>query len=91
MMLLHWAPVGVLAVANLVVANPVPASQLGQDKLGAVASESSICSNIGIDLLKAGGNAADAVSHYLCSVCAKADTDGALVLYSLLARSRASA
>jgi gamma-glutamyltranspeptidase/glutathione hydrolase len=30
-------------------------------KLGAVASESSICSNIGIDLLKAGGNAADAL------------------------------
>ncbi len=31
----------------------------GHDKLGAVASESSICSNIGIDTLKAGGNAAD--------------------------------
>jgi gamma-glutamyltranspeptidase/glutathione hydrolase len=30
-------------------------------KLGAVASESNICSNIGIDLLKAGGNAADAL------------------------------
>lgn len=32
------------------------------DHLGAVASESSICSQIGIDLLKDGGNAADAVS-----------------------------
>lgn len=31
------------------------------DKLGAIATESSICSNIGIDLLKDGGNAADAV------------------------------
>ena len=29
---------------------------------GAVASESSICSNIGLDLIKQGGNAADAVS-----------------------------
>lgn len=36
------------------------------DKLGAVASESAICSRIGIDLLKIGGNAADAVS-YRCS------------------------
>lgn len=31
------------------------------DKLGAVASESSICSNIGIDILKKGGNAADSL------------------------------
>lgn len=31
------------------------------DKLGAVASESSVCSRIGVDLIKAGGNAADAV------------------------------
>ncbi|KAF4624466.1 hypothetical protein G7Y89_g13705 [Cudoniella acicularis] len=30
-------------------------------KLGAVASESSVCSNIGIDVLKEGGNAADAL------------------------------
>lgn len=34
------------------------------DTLGAVASESSICSNIGIDILKEGGNAADAVSPH---------------------------
>ena len=33
-----------------------------KDKRGAVASESSVCSNIGIDLIKGGGNAADAVS-----------------------------
>lgn len=31
------------------------------DKLGAVASESATCSKVGIDLLKEGGNAADAV------------------------------
>lgn len=30
-------------------------------KLGAVASESSVCSRIGVDLLKDGGNAADAL------------------------------
>lgn len=35
--------------------------RLKQDRLGAVASENSICSRIGIELLKAGGNAADAV------------------------------
>ena len=32
-----------------------------KDRLGAVASESSVCSKIGIDLIKDGGNAADAV------------------------------
>ena len=32
-----------------------------KDKLGAVASESSVCSKIGVDLIKDGGNAADAV------------------------------
>ncbi|KAL8706972.1 MAG: hypothetical protein Q9201_000020 [Fulgogasparrea decipioides] len=32
----------------------------GHDRLGAVASESRLCTQIGIDLLKAGGNAADA-------------------------------
>ena len=31
------------------------------DKQGAVASESAVCSHIGIDLIKGGGNAADAV------------------------------
>lgn len=36
-----------------------PVLQHGQ--LGAVASESDICSHIGIDLLKKGGNAADAM------------------------------
>lgn len=42
-------------------------SDPGHDKLGAVASESSICSNIGIDTLKKGGNAADSlVATVLC-------------------------
>jgi gamma-glutamyltranspeptidase/glutathione hydrolase len=31
------------------------------DKLGAVASENRVCSQIGIDILRAGGNAADAL------------------------------
>ena len=33
-----------------------------KDKRGAVASESAVCSHIGIDLIRDGGNAADAVS-----------------------------
>jgi gamma-glutamyltranspeptidase / glutathione hydrolase len=40
-------------------AHPAPSHD---QELGAVASESSVCSNIGIDILKEGGNAADAVS-----------------------------
>ena len=36
----------------------------GDGRLGAVASENKICSKIGVDLLRAGGNAADAVSTY---------------------------
>lgn len=55
---------GALAVTQVALANPIPVCA-GQDKLGAVASESSICSNIGIDLLKVGGNAADAVRNML--------------------------
>lgn len=41
---------------------PTPA---GDQKLGAVATESSVCSQIGIDILREGGNAADAVSLIL--------------------------
>lgn len=40
--------------------------ELSNNKLGAVASENKVCSQIGIDLLKAGGNAADAVSVASC-------------------------
>ena len=53
---LCWAPTG-------------PAQKRGgeqyevKDKRGAVASESKVCSQIGIDLIKDGGNAADAVSR----------------------------
>lgn len=36
--------------------------EIGPGKLGAVASESSVCSRHGSDILKKGGNAADAVS-----------------------------
>jgi len=37
-------------------------TKIAPGKLGAVASESSICSRHGVDILKIGGNAADAVS-----------------------------
>lgn len=37
------------------------APDTSNDKLGAVASESAVCSQIGTDLLKIGGNAADAL------------------------------
>ncbi len=49
-------------------ASPPPVLKRGgehheaKDKRGAVASESTVCSHIGIDLIKDGGNAADAVS-----------------------------
>lgn len=52
-----------LLLSNLVSALSYNATQ--GDKLGAVASESSVCSNIGIDLLGKGGNAADAVRSLL--------------------------
>ncbi|EXJ96491.1 gamma-glutamyltransferase [Capronia coronata CBS 617.96] len=54
---------------NQVGANPVPTvhQKYAPDSMGAVASESSICSGIGIDLLRQGGNAADAlVSTVFC-------------------------
>ena len=65
--MLSWP--GLLAIASLLTeltATPLPASsQLYQrqtpDGQGAVASESSICSEFGIDAIKAGGNAADAL------------------------------
>lgn len=42
-------------------------SNVEHNGLGAVASENAICSNIGIDILKVGGNAADAlVATVLC-------------------------
>ena len=50
---------GILASPN---AQPRSTTQYEEnDKLGAVASESSVCSRIGVDLIKAGGSAADAL------------------------------
>ena len=40
--------------------------EVNNNRLGAVASENKVCSQIGIDLLKGGGNAADAVRLALC-------------------------
>ena len=59
-----WASISAFALAAM----QIPLSNLsphgyGDGKLGAIASESKICSQIGIDLLKSGGNAADAVSY----------------------------
>ena len=53
-------------LAQCALASP-PTRRWGQqheekDQLGAVASESSVCSRVGVDLIKNGGNAADAVS-----------------------------
>ena len=66
-MLLNLLPVSLLAtiIPQQVLSSPLFALSTRADgdsgpKLGAVASESSICSQIGIDILKAGGNAADA-------------------------------
>jgi hypothetical protein len=53
--LLHQVAAGPAGLPNKLHQRYAP------DHLGAVASESSVCSEIGIDLLKAGGNAADAV------------------------------
>jgi hypothetical protein len=49
-----------LGVVGQAVANPRPHNTTDA-KHGAVASESSVCSQIGIDILKVGGNAADSV------------------------------
>jgi hypothetical protein len=72
-MLVLWNSLSTIVCAGLVgqitLANPLPKAdnyppQYAPDRLGAVASESSICSSIGIELLKQGGNAADAVSSH---------------------------
>ena len=53
---------GLGAVGRLVTASPFQPHPHGDAKLGAVASEAAVCTEIGIDILKAGGNAADSVS-----------------------------
>jgi gamma-glutamyltranspeptidase/glutathione hydrolase len=50
---------GLLTLQGVLGAPSAPILRPGQ--LGAVASESDICSHIGTDLLKRGGNAADAM------------------------------
>lgn len=50
---------GAIALGNVANATPKPHKDA---KLGAVASELAVCSKIGINILKQGGNAADAVS-----------------------------
>jgi gamma-glutamyltranspeptidase / glutathione hydrolase len=54
-------------------ANPVPDLEMRQAsaRKGAVASESDICSHIGIELLEQGGNAADAVSTVFVGECTR--------------------
>ena len=56
-----WALPAALALAATQVALGGLTPRHGHDDLGAVASENKICTQIGIDLLKAGGNAADAL------------------------------
>ncbi|MCJ1286614.1 hypothetical protein MMC26_005960 [Xylographa opegraphella] len=57
-----WALMAAFALAATQIALSSLAPQnYGDGRLGAVASESKICSQIGIDLLKSGGNAADAL------------------------------
>ena len=58
-----WALLGALTgLQQAFAAATIASSSSGtNDKLGAVASEKETCSQIGIDLLKQGGNAADAI------------------------------
>ena len=58
-LLLHISRAALAPPQNLLVHH---IQQTSHDQLGAVASENRVCSQIGIDLLEAGGNAADAVS-----------------------------
>ncbi|KAI9842239.1 MAG: hypothetical protein M1837_007384 [Sclerophora amabilis] len=54
------------AISQAVLASPVPSYERVNER-GAVASESSTCSKIGVDLINEGGNAADAlVGTVLC-------------------------
>ena len=49
------------ATPHQAVLDDLRGQEVNNNTLGAVASENKVCSQIGIDLLKAGGNAADAV------------------------------
>lgn len=53
---------GLLTLQSALATYTAPTTPVLQDgQLGAVASESDICSQIGVDLLEIGGNAADAM------------------------------
>ncbi|KAL2058586.1 hypothetical protein ABVK25_001314 [Lepraria finkii] len=66
-LLLLWALFASLAVALSPAQVLIGDAQSNNNRRGAVASENKLCSQIGIDLLKAGGNAADAlVGTVLC-------------------------
>ncbi|CAN8101939.1 unnamed protein product [Discula destructiva] len=61
MAILHTATAILLGLSQLVSAVPLDANSTDAPKHGAVASESAVCSKIGIELLEAGGNAVDAL------------------------------
>lgn len=54
--------VPIASASPLKTSTNILVNDLGPGKLGAVASESSICSRHGTSMLEIGGNAADAVS-----------------------------
>ncbi len=56
-----WTLLATVTLAAQAFLGSSTIERTGHDKLGAVASENRICSQIGIDLIKAGGNAADAL------------------------------
>lgn len=61
-MFIHYKPALGLALAISQLVAPAAAHPpSAKDKKGAVASESAVCSHIGIDVLKDGGTAADAM------------------------------
>jgi gamma-glutamyltranspeptidase/glutathione hydrolase len=65
-MQLKWSAL-LLALSSRALAWTTPQKQVTDDTNGAVASESMVCSQIGIELMKKGGNAADAlVGTVLC-------------------------
>ena len=71
------------------LAPPSPAHKRGgeqyeaKDKLGAVASESTVCSQIGIDLIKGGGNAADAICFKCCARRNLGPANGAALIFTV--------
>lgn len=61
MALLRTAAAALLGLSSVVSAVPTDANSTDAPKHGAVASESAVCSEIGISLLEQGGNAIDAL------------------------------